>query len=280
MAAQNSTPLQIPYVEDFQKFFYPLDRLGAGAYSVVYRCFDRKTLQKVAVKIMTCDRYDRSKLELVLTEIAALLTLNEAGISHIPRLFNYFACGATDKTIKFVISMEYIDGTTLRQYYNKGLVTQDSYARICSWLFQILARIHEHDVVHRDIKPDNIVIKHLGNLDMYLIDFGFSCSVKSSQSITECSLGSKRGTLGYIAPEVLDGSYTNLEILKKSDVFSAAATLRFLVEPDGIDRNVDKIRVKHRPPISLVLEKCLNLDPAKRPTAAWAAQTLHNYFKF
>lgn len=280
MAALSAGPIKIPYVEDFTRIYYPIQTLGYGSYSVVYRCYDKTSLQKVALKIVTCQRYDQRRIESVLTEVEALSLLGEAGLQYVPKFHRSFACGATDATVNLAIAMEYISGMTLREFHYANKLTEDNYARICLWLFDILAKVHSHDVVHRDIKPDNIIIKHVESGSMYLIDFGFSCSTKSSDKLSDCVLGSSKGSLAYVAPEVLNNSYTDVETLKKSDVFSAAVTLKVLVEPGVIDRTVKKIRLSHRPPISLVLEKCLILDPARRPTAAWAAQTLQNYFKF
>lgn len=280
MAASTEKTVTIPYVDDFRKFYYPMKHLGAGAYSVVYRCYHKKTLEKVALKIVTCDRYDKKRVELVLSEIKALEMLNDAGLQFVPKIHNFFACNATDVKLNLVIVMEFINGMTLREFVINGYMNDDNYARICYWLFDIISKIHERDVVHRDIKPDNIVINQLDSSNIYLIDFGFSCSTKPSVNLSNCELGSSKGSLGYAAPEIVDGTYTTLDVLKKSDVFSAAATLKSLVEPVRIENFDTKIRLKHRPPISLVLEKCLDFDPVKRPTAAWSAQILRNYFKF
>ena len=116
--------------------------------------------------------------------------------------------------------MEYVTGTQLFEkitQQNNQTFNEQTAANYMKSLFQAINHCHAQNIVHRDIKPDNIMITQ--NDTVRLIDFGLSKASKTNKNLTTVA-----GTPYYMAPEVLDGSYS-----KKADIWSLGVLLYTLV---------------------------------------------------
>lgn len=280
-----SIPLLSIWMEDFYK---PLEILGSGAYSKVWKCqcFDSGNL--VALKIIKIKFEEDRKifLQSIGQEINTLQYLNEIEFQNVPRFLRAFAVSTEDPDhFKIILVLEYIDGVCLTKYFQKfHPLSNDQLNRLTYWLFSILDELHSINIVHRDIKPDNILVTEEGKY--YLVDFGFSCSTKKAFGLPICHRKSGKGTEGFAAPEIVFRDYPDIESLKAADVFSAGATILTLMQPPGLLGNsnyvkqiTQKIKVIHRPPLSLIIERCVELVASKRPTAEWVKGLLKTWIE-
>ena len=139
--------------------------LGAGGMSEVYLAQDTKLDRAVALKILPAEfAADKDRMRRFEQEARSAAALNHPHIAHIYEI--------GDAEGKQFISMEYIEGETLR---NKIHGERTSLPKLLKYLAQVaagLAKAHERGIVHRDLKPDNIMITRDG--DAKILDFGLS----------------------------------------------------------------------------------------------------------
>jgi Nif-specific regulatory protein len=143
-------------------------------------------------------------------------------LSH-PNILKVFDFGETQKHYYF--TMEYIDGKGFNKYFSKGLKKgiEDSFFDAIFQLLSAIQYIHHKGLVHRDLKPTNILITKENQVK--LLDFGFSESVRGFSEIFDFSVASDikgfKGTLGYTAPEVLKQERVDL----RTDLYSLGVIL-------------------------------------------------------
>jgi eukaryotic-like serine/threonine-protein kinase len=189
---------------------YRIERkLGAGGMADVYLAEDQELGRRVAIKILN-DRHaaDDSFIERFRREAK-----NAAGLSH-PNIVSIYDRGEAEGT--YYIAMEYLDGRSLKELIvGRGpapVKTAIDYAR------QILAAIgfaHKHGIVHRDIKPHNVLVSPEGRLKV--TDFGIARS--GASQMTE--VGSIIGTAQYLSPEQARGAPVD----QTSDLYSVGVVL-------------------------------------------------------
>jgi serine/threonine-protein kinase len=198
--------------------------------------------------------------------------LEELGDNHlqIPRLFAYFS-----EEEKFYLVQEWIEGETLAEKQKqKGKLPAKEVREILIKILPVLEYVHTRQIVHRDIKPDNIILRAVDGLPV-LIDFGIVkealATAVNSSSLTPFSAAI--GTPGYMASEQAAGrpSYS-------SDLYSLALTAIFLItgkEPRDLktDPHTGEIIWRDRAPmldakLALVLEKAVRFHPRDRFTSA------------
>jgi serine/threonine protein kinase len=165
----------------------------------------------------------------------------------------------------YYFTMEYIDSSDLYQYVaKKGPLSVEEASRIITKIGDLLTEIHKEKVLHRDIKPHNILIDNNGK--PYLIDFGIA---KSYGDFDKVSKITGFATEGYASPEQLSGG--NNLISPSMDVYSLAATLYFCLTnfdpPKLSDRNLGaSVSVReHNKKISLAIEKSIEKAMTIRP---------------
>ncbi|WP_405106227.1 protein kinase [Micromonospora sp. NBC_01405] len=238
-----------------------LSRLGAGGQGVVYLGRDQQgTL--VAVKMINLDLHlnPRAKAQFA-KEIAAARRVTPFCTAQI--LF-----ADVDSDPPYVVS-EYIEGPTLQRHVREfGPVTGNALHRLAVGTATALAAIHQSDVVHCDLKPDNVV---LGADGPRVIDFGIARAL----DVTETMTSRVMGTAPYMAPE----RFRDDEVGPASDVFAWAATIAFAAAgrpPFGTGTVVAVMnRVLHDPPdlaglsgpLGELVGQCLDKDHRARPPA-------------
>ena len=196
--------------------------LGAGGMGRVYRAFDPRLGRDVALKIirrLTAD--DESVLDRLMREATLASALNH------PNIVTIYETGVVGGDR--YIAMELIEGSTLRQLSAQGLPLPRIIG-IARQVAEALAVAHAAQIVHRDIKPDNVMVRPDGYAK--LLDFGLararpdqygSGSTEGGKSSTEAGL--ILGTIGYMAPEQARGETVTAE----ADVFSLGVVLYELV---------------------------------------------------
>ncbi|MEO6088130.1 MAG: serine/threonine-protein kinase [Umezawaea sp.] len=246
-----------------------LERIGAGAMGVVWRAHDQLLHREVAVKQLKLPELDQAA-----AEMARNRAMREARIA--ARLQHPNAIAVYDVVVENNLPwlvMEYLPSRSLAELLaERGAMAPAEAARIGGKIASALAAAHAAGIVHRDVKPANVLIGHDGTVK--LTDFGISRAVGDA-TLTEA--GSISGTPAYLAPEIARGEAPDA----RSDVFSLGATLYAMTElrsPYGpTDNNLGVIyraaTGKIDPPsrsgsLTGPLKRLLSNEPAKRPTAA------------
>lgn len=222
---------------------YELEReLGRGGMAVVWLARDTELDRPVAVKILAehlagdpefRDRFLRE------ARIAGRL-------AH-PNLVRVFDVGEDDG-LPFIV-MEYVEGRTLEGVHVEAPEATRLGLQLCAGLEQA----HAAGVVHRDLKPGNLLLRADGTLK--IADFGIARAVEETR-MTQA--GTVLGTLAYLAPEQAAGH----EVTTAADIYSLGVVLRNLIEgptPRGLGET---------------LSACVERDPARRPTVSQVASAL------
>ncbi|MBC2905698.1 serine/threonine-protein kinase [Streptomyces cupreus] len=175
--------------------------IGRGGMAVVYRARDLRLDRTVALKLLAPElaRNDTFRRRFTHESRAA------AAIDH-PHIVPVFEAGETDGLL--YIAMRYVAGSDLRHLLDRqGPFTPATAVRIAAQVASALDAAHEHGLVHRDVKPGNILVARGTDSDhpehAYLTDFGLT---KKSLSLTGfTTVGQFVGTLDYVAPEQISG---------------------------------------------------------------------------
>lgn len=189
-----------------------ISRIGSGGMADVYKAKDLKLNRLVAVKVLKQEfRADKKFISKFRSEAQAA-----AGLSH-PNIVNVFDVG-NDDNIYFIV-MELVEGITLKDYITKkGKLSIKEATSIAIQVSLGLEAAHARNIVHRDIKPQNIIISTDGKVK--LSDFGIA-RVASSNTISSNAMGS----VHYSSPEQVRGGYSDA----KSDIYSLGITLYEMV---------------------------------------------------
>ena len=170
------------------------EQLGIGGNGVVYRAFDRELGEVVAVKTVRPDvlAVDPTALERLKSEIRLARRISHRNVVRTHDL------GEADGM--YFITMEYVTGTTLRELIDRGdPLPVPAVVAIAKQLCRALEVAHEQGVIHRDIKPQNLMVQPDGTLKV--MDFGVARLRERTQQLT--SAGMIVGTPAYMAPEQL-----------------------------------------------------------------------------
>ncbi len=200
---------------DFKEKYDIGKKLGGGTFGQVYLCTNKKTNEKVAVKMLRKNKKNNKLNKEILNEIDLLKNLDHRNIINI---FEFY-----EGSYIIYIVTQYCKSGNLFQYVRKTN-NYISEAQVSVILFQILSAInycHQQNIIHRDIKPENIMLddnSKSGYPFVRLIDFGTS---KYLENEYENEL---IGTPYFIAPEVIKRRYDS-----KCDIWSIGILLYFLI---------------------------------------------------
>lgn len=184
--------------------------IGVGGMANVYRCTDTIDDREVAVKILKDEYLNNEEfIRRFKNESKAI-----AMLSH-PNIVKVYDVSFGDM-IQYIV-MEYIDGITLKEYIEmQGVLSWKEVVHFTTQILKALQHAHERGIVHRDIKPQNIMLLQNGTIKV--TDFGIArFSDKATKTMTEQAIGS----VHYIAPEQAKGSSTD----GKSDIYSVGVML-------------------------------------------------------
>jgi hypothetical protein len=254
------------------------EHLGAGGMSVVWKAHDQLLNRSVAVKVLA---------GLPAATPAARLRIRAeaqaaAQLWH-PNVTNVYDYGESttdsDPSVPYVV-MELLPGRTLSQRLADGPLAPRAALRICAEVASALAAAHARGLVHRDVKPSNIMLTPSG---AKVVDFGLAAIAGQAELDDD---GELHGTPAYLAPERLTGG----EVIPASDVYAlgllihraltnhlpwqAETTTQMLtahvyVEPAPLPPTNGVL-----PEVNQICHRCLAKDPADRPSAAEVAAAL------
>jgi beta-lactam-binding protein with PASTA domain/tRNA A-37 threonylcarbamoyl transferase component Bud32 len=247
---------------------YELSNLVArGGMAEVYRAHDRLLDRPVALKILFPElSVDRSFVERFRREAQAA-----ANLSH-PNIVPVFDWGEDMGT--YFIVMEYVDGRALSSILRTaGPLHPDRAAEIAADVAAALAYAHRHGVIHRDVKPGNVLITEEGTVKV--TDFGIARAVNTEESLTQT--GAVMGTATYFSPEQAEGQGVDA----RSDIYSLGVVLFEMVtgRPPFLGDTPVAVASKHvrenpplprqinsaiPPALEAVIMKCMAKDPQHR----------------
>ena len=191
------------------KRYESLERIGSGGMADVYKGKDHKLNRFVAVKVLKSDyRSDEVFIQKFLSEAQAA-----AGLMH-PNVVNVYDVGQ-DRGLYYMV-MELVEGISLKDYIEKkGQLSAKETISISIQMVTGIQAAHNQHIIHRDIKPQNIIISKDGKVKV--TDFGIARATTSTNTISTNVMGS----VHYTSPEQARGGIVD----EKSDIYSAGITM-------------------------------------------------------
>lgn len=189
-----------------------LSKIGAGGMADVYKAKDCMLNRYVAVKVLKKEyREDENFVKKFRSEAQAA-----AGLLN-PNIVNVYDVGE-DRGLYYMV-MELVEGITLKEYVQKkGKLSSKEAISIAIQMCTGIEAAHNHHIIHRDIKPQNIIISKEGKVKV--TDFGIA-KATTSQTVSTSAMGS----VHYVSPEQARGGYCD----EKSDIYSAGITMYEMV---------------------------------------------------
>ena len=251
---------------------YSIESLvGVGGMANVYRGTDVKTGNQIAVKVLKDEFLDNEELVRRFKNESKAISI----LSH-PNIVKVYDVSVTDK-LQYIV-MEYVDGITLKEYLKQrgGALTWKETVHFATQVLSALQHAHSKGIIHRDVKPQNIMLLADGSIKM--MDFGIArFSRAQSQTVSDKAIGS----VHYISPEQAKGDKTDA----RTDIYSVGVMLyemlsgRLPFDGDGaVSIAIMQISEKPKPlaeiapktPAGLrqITEKAMEKDPDKRYQSA------------
>jgi eukaryotic-like serine/threonine-protein kinase len=253
-------PLHFPAGRIFAGRYRIVSLLGRGGMGEVYRADDLKVGQTVALKLLaSAATRDQRAVQQFVREVRLA-----RGIAHV-NVCRVYDIGEAEGW--HYLSMEFVDGETLRSLLRRiGRLPREKAFDIATQLCAGLAAAHEQGVLHRDLKPTNIMIDGRGRVR--IMDFGLA--IPSDASVHEFA-----GTPGYMAPEQIVGA----RITERTDLYALGLIVYELFVGEKLF-DVNAVGFAERearwrsaqdaldPAIARLVARCLETDPTKRPSSA------------
>jgi DNA-binding response OmpR family regulator len=273
-ATREATPHEAPNLPTGTLFggrYEILEEVGSGGMGMVYRALDRELGETVALKTLRPELLqDASLVERFKSEIRLARHISDR---HVVRTHDL---GERDGV--YFLTMEYVEGITLRELLDtRGRLAVAPALAIASQLAQSLVAAHEQGVIHRDIKPQNLLLDATGTLKV--MDFGVARLAAGSSGLTE--VGMLIGTPSYMAPEQLlgDSFDQRIDLYAVGVVLFECLTGRLPFEANSTVALIAKL-LRETPPrpetlnpeipagLSALVLQLLTKDPAERPASA------------
>ena len=246
-----------------------LELIGSGGMANVYKARCHRLNRLVAIKILKSDLADNADFRRRFhDESQAVAQLSHANIVSVYDV-------STNPDREYIV-MELIDGITLKQYMERrGRMDWRESLHFITQIMRGLSHAHSRGIIHRDIKPQNIMVLRDGSVKV--ADFGIACLANQGQTLTQEALGS----VHYISPEQARGD----RIDARSDIYSAGVLLyemltgRLPFEGDSAVsvaiQHLSSVPLAPRDidpsipePLELICMKAMNSDPNKRYASA------------
>lgn len=216
--------------QGFDEYFKPLKRLGRGSFATVYLVQHLFMGNKLAAKVFPREIQKIGHLgqQALQAEISMLKLINH------PNVIRYNGIYETDNMVYIVT--QYLSGGTLADSMrNKSTFEGDLVVKVLSHLLKALTYLQQKAVMHRDIKPENIIYRE-SDQNWVIADFGLAAFTNSNFLFDKC------GTLGFIAPEILDENKESKSYSSSCDLYSLGVIaynlivgcLPFRVETEGM----------------------------------------------
>lgn len=194
-----------------------INRIGTGGMADVYKAVDGKLNRYVAIKVLKREfREDETFVRKFRTEAQSAAGLLQ------PNIVNIYDVGE-DRGLYYIV-MEYVDGITLKEYIaKKGKLTPKEVISIAVQVCAAMEVAHERGIIHRDIKPQNIMISKDGKVKV--TDFGIAKSTSSNTISTNMM-----GSVHYTSPEQARGGFSDT----KSDIYSLGISMYEMIDRKSV----------------------------------------------
>jgi len=253
---------KLPEGHEIDKRYKVIKKLGQGSFGAVYKVYDRELEIEKALKIIPeAISNDKEAMKSLRKEASIMAKLNHTNIVHI---YDFHYSG----DIKY-IDMEYVEGESLADIKTERPDKKFTEEEVKQYAVQILEGLnyaHKKSVIHKDIKPQNIMLDKSGKIR--IMDFGIAESVQGSMSRLE-NTGSS-GTLVYMSPEQIRGK----DVGKEADIYSLGATIYELLSgnPPFHQGDITYQIINEKPEkiegiseqMNIILQKCLKKDMKER----------------
>ena len=250
--------------------------LGSGGMGEVYRATQSRLGRQVAIKVLSTEfASDPDRLRRFEQEARSASALNH------PNIISIYDVGC--EGANSYIAMEFVEGKTLRDLLGAGPIPIKKSLQIVAQIADGLAKAHTAGIVHRDVKPENVMVTRDGFVK--ILDFGLAKLTRpdpegSESTVAEVNstqMGMVLGTVGYMSPEQVRGLKTDA----RSDIFSLGATCYEMIsgkrafrgattadtmsailkeEPVELSRSVHNLP----PALGHIIHRCLEKDPDER----------------
>jgi hypothetical protein len=252
--------------------YRPLKPLGSGGSGSVWLARDEQNGLDVALKIVPREGKAASRAE---REAEAAARLRHPGCQR--------AYGFGRDSQHVYIAYEYVPGRTFREAMRGGELDDEAAIEAAIQILDALAHAHERGIVHRDVKPSNVLLAEGSRVSVRVLDFGLA-QIQEAETLT--AQGDVPGTLAYIAPERLAGAETT----EAADVWAVGVMLwealagrhpfwrsSLLETARAIEEGAPPLETQ-RPdlpkPLLSAVGSALDVNPARRPDAASLAASL------
>jgi predicted ATPase/DNA-binding CsgD family transcriptional regulator len=243
--------------------------IGRGGFGVVYRCTQSSLDRTVAVKVLTADLDEESPLRFFREQRAA------GRLTGHPNIVNVFQAGVTSNGRPFIVMPYFAQDSVDTRIRNHGPLSLDEVLRVGVKIAGALEAAHRLGILHRDVKPGNILITDYG--EPALSDFGIAHFAGGFETGT----GVVTGSPAYIAPEIVAGESPS----SAADVYSLGATLFTAVtghvafeRRSGEQLVAQFLRITSEPvpdpreygipeDVGMIIESAMSADPGSRPSA-------------
>jgi serine/threonine-protein kinase len=252
--------------------YRPLRPLGSGGSGSVWLVRDEHSARDVALKVVPREGKAGSRAE---REVEAATRLRH------PRCLRALALERDDRHV--YVAYEYVPGRTLRQALRHGELGDAAAVEAAAQVLEALAHAHGKGVVHRDVKPANVMLEDSEDVSVRVLDFGLA-QLEEADTLT--AVGDVPGTLAYIAPERLAGREATgaadiwsvgvvlWEALAGRHPFSAVSPLETARRIGAGAPPLAKLRPDLPRRLTGLVDRMLALSPAQRPSAKDAATAL------
>ena len=241
---------------------YSIESLvGVGGMANVYRGTDLKTGNQIAVKVLKDEFLDNEELVRRFKNESKAISI----LSH-PNIVKVYDVSVTDK-LQYIV-MEYVDGITLKEYLKQrgGALTWKETVHFATQILSALQHAHSKGIIHRDVKPQNIMLLADGSIKM--MDFGIArFSRAQSQTVSDKAIGS----VHYISPEQAKGERTDA----RTDIYSVGVMLyemlsgRLPFDGDGAV-SIAIMQISEKPkPLAEIAPPRPRQDCARLPRKPW-----------
>lgn len=259
----------IKYYPDINKIYSIYEKIGEGSYSETFLASRKSKL--LTLKILNSNNFNMNQF---MNEIDNLfLSRNIRGVV---KYIDHF-CYGNKNDLKFVIVMDYIEGPTFQSFVDKYLssddtLTNDAILNIAILLLKPIIRLNNKSILHRDVKPGNIIID-IRNKILSYIDLGTSCNIEKI-----CKFG---GSLTYIPPEIFVKS--NLDNVESDtwDSYSIGVILYLLKFKSlpffGLDYNhKNTFSLVENDVVTTLINRTLDPNPQQRYRPRDMLQFIHH----